>query len=75
MKTAWTRTLRISSAIWRFAKRHLPRWLVVVLGVAALIPGPFDEILIALVLMALVVSSRRRRTLFCRYMRTAWRLA
>lgn len=75
MKKNWWRTVRLLTATWRFALAHVPKWLLGALAVCALVPGPFDEILILLVLTALVVSSCRRRNLFSRYMRTAWRLA
>ena len=34
---------RVLMALWRFAKRYVPKWLVPVLAVCLLVPGPLDE--------------------------------
>lgn len=36
-------------------KRHSPRWLAVLMGVALLIPGPQDELVVLLIVAAMVM--------------------
>ncbi len=73
-RTTATRTRRVTASIWRYAKAHLPKWLLGVLAACLVIPGPLDEIAVLLVLAAIILRSRRNRLVFARYMRTAWRL-
>jgi hypothetical protein len=46
----------IRAQLYRFgrvigaARRHMPRWLAAVVAVALLIPGPQDELLVALII-------------------------
>jgi hypothetical protein len=67
------RVKRLSVALWRFAK--LPRWLAVTFAACVVIPGPFDEMAVALVvgvLLAWQLRTRANRARFARYMRVAW---
>lgn len=34
------------------SKRHLPKWLMVIVGIALAIPGPQDELLVAIIIAA-----------------------
>lgn len=35
-------------------RRHSPRWLAVLIGIALLIPGPQDEALVALIVLVMI---------------------
>lgn len=60
---------RLARRLACVAKAALPRWLVVALGAALVIPGPFDEIagLVAVAVVLLVQPQRIGRA------RQAWR--
>jgi hypothetical protein len=48
---AWVRTQAYRlHRVMDAAKRHLPKWLVVLIGIALLIPGPQDELLVAVII-------------------------
>ena len=74
--TTVTRTLtrlgRVAAALWRYAKAHCPKWLLPVLGVCLLIPGPLDEMLVLAVVMFPVLRSRQARRELTTAVRQAW---
>ena len=75
MSAAWRRVRRVAVALWRFSK--LPKWLAALFALCLAIPGPLDEMALALVLGLVItwqLRTRRNRVRFGRYMRTAWRL-
>ena len=51
-RTTATRTRQVTASIWRYAKAHLPKWLLGVLAACLVIPGPLDEIAVLSVLHA-----------------------
>jgi hypothetical protein len=67
------RSWRVACAVWRFAKARCPKWLLPVLGVALLIPGPLDELAILLVVAWPVLRSREARCELAASVRGAWR--
>ena len=68
------RTRRVAYAAgYRFPKRHLPPWALAVVGVCLLIPGPLDEIVVTPVLVLIALRDNRRRRIFTRYVRIAWK--
>jgi len=73
LRTAARRVRRLSCAVWRFAR--LPRWLAVAFAACLVIPGPLDEMALALVVgfvIAWQLRTRPNRVRFRRYMRVAW---
>jgi hypothetical protein len=74
VRTGARRARRIAVAVWRFAR--LPKWLAVTFAVCLAIPGPLDELALALVVGVVVgwqLRTRDNRTRFARCMRAAWR--
>ena len=67
------RSWRVVLAVWRFAKGHVPRWLLPVLGVCLLIPGPLDEVLVLAVIAVPVLRSREARSELAAAVTSAWR--
>lgn len=50
---AWLRAQIYRCArAFRAAKRHCPKWLLALVGIALAIPGPQDELLVLLILAA-----------------------
>jgi hypothetical protein len=73
VKTGTRRARRTAVAVWRFAR--LPKWLAVTFAACLAIPGPLDELGLALVVGGIVgwqLRTRRNRSRFGRYMRVAW---
>jgi hypothetical protein len=73
--TAWRtvrRMGRVLAALWRFAKAHMPRWLLPVLAVCLFIPGPVDEFAVLAVVLVPVLRSRAARGELATAVRTAW---
>ena len=64
---------RTGKAVWRFARRYVPRWLVPVLAVCLFIPGPFDEIAVLAVVLVPVLRSAEARRELAATVREAWR--
>ena len=67
------RSWRVTKAVWAFAKGHVPKWLLPVLGVCLLIPGPLDELLVLAVIAVPVLRSREARSELAASVRGAWR--
>lgn len=63
------RSRKVGYVLFRFARRHAPRWAVVLM--VAPIPGPVDEIA-ALAGIVWAFRSHRNRVIFARYMRVAF---
>jgi hypothetical protein len=59
---AWIRTqiLRFGLVL-AAAKRHLPKWMIVVIGIALCIPGPQDELFVALLIAGWAIFKPRMR--------------
>lgn len=75
VRTTARRAKRLSVALWRFAR--LPRWLAVAFAACLVIPGPLDEMALALVIGVVIgwqLRTRRNRVRFGRYLRVAWRV-
>lgn len=73
MRTAARRARRTAVTLWRFAR--LPRWLAVAFAACLVIPGPFDEVVMTLVIGGVIawqLRTRANRVRFSRYMRVAW---
>jgi hypothetical protein len=66
---AWLRTqlVRFHRLIVA-AKRHMPKWMAAVIAVALLIPGPQDELLVALIIAVWAAVKPAMRA----DIRTAW---
>ena len=62
--TAARRIWRVTTAVWRFARSHSPKWLLPVLAACVFVPGPFDELaVLAVVLVPVLRSAEARREL------------
>lgn len=72
MKRAALRCWRVLAAVWRFAKARCPKWLVPVLAVCLVIPGPFDELAVLAVVAVPVLRSRQAREELAAMVREAW---
>ena len=59
--SAVRRMWRVTTAVWRFARSHSPKWLLPVLAVCLWIPGPFDELLVLVIVAWPVLRSREAR--------------
>jgi hypothetical protein len=66
------RCWRVACAVWRFARSRCPRWLLPVIPVLLLIPGPVDELLVAAVVAWPVLRSRDARAELAGMVREAW---
>ncbi len=78
VREAWRRArscrpVRVAGAVWRFAKAHMPKWLLPVLGVCLLIPGPLDELAVLAVVLVPVLRSGAARAELAASVREAWR--
>ena len=71
--SAARRVWRVLMALWRFAKRHVPKWLVPILAVCLAIPGPFDELAVLAVVLVPVLRSRQARQELGASVKAAWR--
>lgn len=70
---AYPRTRRSAVALLRFTKRYSPRWAIPVLTVAAFVPGQADEIVVIAIVLIPILANARKRAVFGRYLRIAWR--
>jgi hypothetical protein len=70
---AYPRTRRSSVALLRFTRRYSPRWAIPVLTVAAFVPGQADEIVVIAIVLIPILANARKRAVFGRYLRLAWR--
>lgn len=70
---AYPRTRRSAVALLRFTKRYSPRWAIPVLTVAAFVPGQADEIVVIAIVLIPILANARKRAVFGRYLRLAWR--
>lgn len=70
---AYPRTRRSSVALLRFTKRYSPRWAIPVLTVAAFVPGQADELVVIAIVLIPILANARKRAIFSRYLRLAWR--
>ena len=67
------RAWRVARALWRFARAHVPKWLLPILAVCLAIPGPLDELAVLAVVLVPVLKSRDNRREFAASVREAWR--
>ena len=65
--------LRVTVALWRFARSHAPKWLLPVLVACAFVPGPVDELAVLAVVLVPVLRSREARQELGRSVAAAWR--
>ena len=68
-----SRPVRVAGALWRFARAHTPKWLLPVLAVCLAIPGPLDELLVLVLVLAPVLRSRDARRELATSVAAAWR--
>jgi hypothetical protein len=68
-----SRPVRVAGAVWRFAKGHVPKWLLPILAVCLVIPGPFDELAVLAVVLVPVLRSRDARAELAASVREAWK--
>jgi hypothetical protein len=68
-----SRPVRVAGAVWRFAKGHVPKWLLPVLAACLVIPGPLDELAVLAVVLVPVLRSRQARAELAVSVREAWR--
>lgn len=66
------RTWRVAHAAIGVARRHAPRWLVIVLAVALAIPGPVDELIVLVIIAGLLVFKPKMRVDLRESAREAW---
>ena len=66
------RSWRVTRAVWAFAKRHVPRWMLPVLAACLFIPGPFDELAVLAVVAWPVLRSAEARAELAESVRGAW---
>lgn len=69
------RYLRVAAVAWKFAMRHVPKWLRRLLAVCLAIPGPFDELaalLVVAVFLAWALRSAESRREVAASVRSAW---
>lgn len=79
MRNAWvkfksSRVIRIIRAIWGIKAEIVPRWMIPLLVACVFIIGPFDEILIVLVIGVRVLTNRRLRRLVLDTIRAACKI-
>lgn len=67
------RLWRVTVALWRFAKAHVPKWLLPVLAVCLAIPGPLDELIVLALVLVPVLRSRDARRELAASVTEAWR--
>ncbi len=79
MSAAWAivarfagRSWQVAKAVWAFAKKRCPKWLVPVMAVCLVIPGPLDEMLVLAVVAYPVLRSREARSELAGMIRLAW---
>jgi hypothetical protein len=66
------RSWRVAKALWRFAKAHVPKWMLPVLAVCLVIPGPVDECLVLVPIAWVVLRHRDARAELGASVREAW---
>lgn len=66
------RTRRVAYAVYRFGRAHMSPWMLALIGVCGMIPGPLDEIIVMPVLVVILLRTPRKRQILRRYVRTAW---
>jgi hypothetical protein len=66
------RSWRVAKALWRFARAHVPKWMLPVLAVLLVIPGPIDELLVAVPIAWVVLRHRDARAELGASVREAW---
>jgi hypothetical protein len=66
------RTWRVMHSILVVTRRHVPRWVSVLLGVCLFIPGPLDELLVLLVIAGLVGFKPVMRADLASGIKSAW---
>ena len=71
--TGVRRVWRVLMALWRFAKRRVPKWLLPILAVCLAIPGPLDELAVLAVVLVSVLRSRQARQELGASVKAAWR--
>jgi hypothetical protein len=69
---AYGPTRRVTVAVTRYTKRHAPKWLLPLLTVCAFIPGPLDEMLLIVAVLATILRTRHQRRVFTRTVSYAW---
>lgn len=63
---------RVLHAVIGVARRHAPRWLVIVLNVALAIPGPVDELIVLAIIGVLIAAKPMMRADAVTSIRAAW---
>lgn len=63
---------RVLHAVITVSKRHAPKWLAVVLGIALAIPGPVDELIVLSIIGVMVAVKPLMRADMVASVRTAW---
>lgn len=66
------RSWRVIRAVWAFARKRCPKWLVPVMAVCLVIPGPVDELLVLAVVAYPVLRSAQARRELAGMIRQAW---
>lgn len=66
------RTGRVLAAVIGVARRHAPRWLMIVLNVALAIPGPVDEAIVLGIIGVLIATRPAMRADAVASVRAAW---
>lgn len=66
---------RTAHAIFTVTRRHVPRWVGVVLTACLFIPGPLDELLVLIAIGVLVAVKPVMRRDLILSVAAAWRLA
>lgn len=70
---AFTRkVLRTARAIIAATRRHVPAWVAALLGIALLIPGPQDELIVLLVIAGFAAFKPAMRRDIATATREAW---
>ena len=57
------RSWRVTKAVWGFARSHCPKWMLPVLAVLLVTPGPDEVLLLAAMAWPLLRSAEARREL------------
>jgi len=68
VRRAW----RVAAALFRFTKAAVPKRLLPLLAVCVAIPGPVDEVVLLVVVLAVVLRSGGRRAELRRVVGEAW---
>lgn len=67
------RAMRTCRAVAAFTVKYSPKWLLPVLGVCLLIPGPVDELIVLAVVLVPVLRSAQERAELAAMVAAAWK--